>query len=322
MKKIITLTIGILLFLNGLLAAQSDYSFVKKTHSFRGEGNETLYLDHYSAKEKISNQPTPCIIFVFGGAFARGSRDVPKYMPYFDYLVKNGYTVVSIDYRLGLKEASQQQGLSQEEFAGHFINAVDMAVEDLFDATNFVLEHASEWNIDKKQIIANGSSAGAVTVLQAEHAICNGTYNVLNKLPAGFNYAGIIAFAGGIFLPEGDIYWQNHPCPIMMFHGDADLQVPFDRLTYANMGLYGAKSIAETLDSNNYPYYFYQFENYGHEIASDPMQDNKEDVLWFLHTFVRDKKAYQVVKEQKEIGRPEVKKDFGFDDYVRGNFDR
>ncbi len=259
---------------------------------------------------------------MFGGAFARGSRDVPKYMPYFEYLVANGYTVVSIDYRLGLKEASQQQGLSQEQFAGAFINAVDMAVEDLFDATRYVLDHAYEWNIDKNCIIANGSSAGAVTVLQAEHAICNGTYNVMQKLPANFNYAGIISFAGGIFLPQGTLQWNKKPCPVMMFHGDADLQVPYDRLTYQSLGLYGAKSIAASLRYENYPYYFYKFENYGHEIASDPMQDNKEDVLWFLHTYIRDKKEYQVEKEQREIGRPEVNKDFGFDDYVRGNFDR
>lgn len=286
-----------------------DTAFIKTTHLFSVKGNESLYLDQYAAREQLA-QPAPCVIFVFGGAFARGSRDVPKYMPYFNYLVQNGYTVVSIDYRLGLKEASQQQGLSEEQFAGAFIHAVDMAVEDLFDATNFVLQHAQEWNIDTRHIVANGSSAGAVTVLQAEHAICNGTYQVADKLPAGFNYAGIISFAGAIFVSDGEVTWAKTPCPIMMLHGDADLQVPYDRLIFGNMGFYGAKSIAETLETANYPYYFYKFDNYGHEIASDPMQDNKEDVLWFLHTLVRDKKPYQVFKEQKEIGRPEVKKRF------------
>lgn len=76
------------------------------------------------------------------------------------------------------------------------------------------------------------------------------------------------------------------------------------------------------MDKNDYPYYFYKFDNYGHEIASDPMQQNKEDMLWFLNTFVKENKQYKVVKEQKEIGRPEMKKDYGFEDYVKGNFDR
>jgi len=161
-----------------------------------------------------------------------------------------------------------------------------------------------------------------VTVLQAEHAISNGTYDVANKLPAGFNYAGIISFAGAIFVPQGEVTWAKAPCPVMMLHGDADLQVPYDRLVFGDMGFYGAKSIAETLATSNYPYYFYQFVDYGHEIASDPMQDNKEDVLWFLHTLVRDQKPYQIYKEQKEIGRPERNKNFDFQDYVKGNFDR
>ncbi|MCD8193973.1 MAG: alpha/beta hydrolase [Tannerellaceae bacterium] len=307
------------LFLVCNLYAQDSFS--KSTYPFSVKEGQTLSLDLY-APAVTAATPSPCMIFVFGGAFARGSRDVPKYVPYFDYLVRNGYTVVSIDYRLGLKEASQQQGLGEEQFARYFIHAVDMAVEDLFDANRFVLDHATEWNIDTSHIVANGSSAGAVTVLQAAHAISTGTYNVAQKLPAGFNYAGIIAFAGAIFIPQGELQWGKIPSPIMMFHGDADLQVPYDRLVYGSMGLYGAKTIAATLDSCNYPYYFYKFNDYGHEIASDPMQDNKEDVLWFLHTFVRDKKSYKVYKEQQEIGRPEVKKDFGFQDYVKGNFDR
>lgn len=315
MKKI-TFLICFLVFACGLSAQDS---FVKTTYPFSVKDGQTLSLDLY-APAVTATEPTPCLIFVFGGAFARGSRDVPKYIPYFDYLVRNGYTVVSIDYRLGLKEASQQQGLSEEQFARSFINAVDMAVEDLFDATRFVIDHATAWNIDTSHIVANGSSAGAVTVLQAAHAISTGTYNVTQKLPAGFNYAGTIAFAGAIFIPQGELQWGQMPSPIMLFHGDADLQVPYDRLVYGSMEFYGAKTIAETLDTGNYPYYFYKFDNYGHEIASDPMQNNKEDILWFLHTFIRDKKQYKVCKEQREIGRPEVKKDFGFQDYVQGNF--
>lgn len=322
MKKNAFFTICLLLVCTIQSYAQTEYSFVKTTYPFSVKDGQTLSLDLYKSGETVTGEPTPCIIFMFGGAFARGSRDVPKYMPYFDYLVQNGYTVVSIDYRLGLKDAAQQPGLNEEQFAGYFVHAVDIAVEDLFDATRFVLDHATEWNIDPAQIIANGSSAGAVTVLQAEYAICNNTYNVAQKLPAGFNYAGIIAFAGAIFVDQGTLVWGNAPCPIMMLHGDADLQVPYDRLVYGSMGFYGAKSISESLAPADYPYYFYKFVNYGHEIASDPMQEDKEDVLWFLHTLVRDGKKYQIYKEQKEIGRPEAKKDFTFQDYVMGNFAR
>ena len=48
------------------------------------------------------------------------------------------------------------------------------AVEDFYDATGFVINQSSDWNIDVEQIVASGSSAGAITVLQAEYDLCNG----------------------------------------------------------------------------------------------------------------------------------------------------
>lgn len=87
------------------------------------------------------------------------------------------------------------------------------------------------------------------------------------------------------------------------------------------MGFYGAKSISDGLAALNYPYYFYKFDDYGHQIASDPIRENKEDVLWFLTTMVKEKKPYMIFREQKEIGRPVVpNKNFGIPDYVKGNF--
>ena len=46
----------------------------------------------------------PCMMFVFGGGFVGGQRDNELYTTYFDFLTSNGYDVVSIDYRLGLKK--------------------------------------------------------------------------------------------------------------------------------------------------------------------------------------------------------------------------
>lgn len=223
MKKATVLFVCLLWLANVGIYAQNEYFFDKTTYSYSVKGDQTLYLDRYSSPLSVATDRTPCIIFMFGGAFARGTRDMDKYIPYFDYMVRQGYTVISIDYRLGLKGVEQDKELNEEGFVRRFIYSVDMAVEDLFDATQYVLDHAEEWNIDPDAITINGSSAGAVTVLQAEHAICNGTHHVATKLPAGFNYAGVIAFAGAIFVPDGGLIWAKAPCPIMMFHGDADL---------------------------------------------------------------------------------------------------
>ncbi|MDR1524506.1 MAG: alpha/beta hydrolase, partial [Tannerella sp.] len=43
-------------------------------------------------------------------------------------------------------------------------SSIHMAVEDLFDATGYVITHAAEWQIDPGKIISCGSSAGAITV--------------------------------------------------------------------------------------------------------------------------------------------------------------
>lgn len=79
------------------------------------------------------------MIFVFGGAFISGTRDAESYRPFFEYMAREqGYTVVSIDYRLGLKEPLAAGKLSPETFPQLLPQTVLMAVEDLYDATSFV----------------------------------------------------------------------------------------------------------------------------------------------------------------------------------------
>lgn len=317
MKRTILFVLAFCLAGTLFAQAQPCDSFEKKTYAFAVKDGQTLSMDVYTPV--IRAEKTPCVLFVFGGAFARGARDVEKYIPYFDYLVSNGFAVVSIDYRLGLKGVEQELDMSQAQFVARFVRTVDMAVEDLFDATNHILKHAEHWNIDPSMIVLNGSSAGAVTVLQGEYALVNRTMSS-SRLPADFRYAGVISFAGAVFLTEGDISWDRKPCPVMICHGDADLQVPYHALQYEGAGLYGAHYLAETLAAKDYPYYFLKFTDYGHEIASNPMQDNREDVLFFLNHFVKEGKQYQIESEQKLIGKPQAKKDFTFQDYVMGNF--
>ncbi|MCC8089309.1 MAG: alpha/beta hydrolase [Rikenellaceae bacterium] len=314
MKKITLFTFVFLLSVQAVFSQ----SFIKETYQFAEKDGQKLYLDRYYSQEFSDN--IPCILFMFGGAFARGARDVEKYIPYFDYFVEQGFSVVSIDYRLGLKDVDFQN-MNEEQFIERFIHTIDMAVEDMFDATNYILQNADKWNIDKNMIIANGSSAGAVTVLQGEYALRNSTWSS-GKLPTDFTYAGVIAFAGAIFTTDGPLKWNTPPSPIMMFHGDADIQVPYGALEFENFGFYGASVISEELENNNYPFWFYSFQNYGHEIASDPMQNNKEDVLSFINQFIYNNQQYMIRTNLKQIGKPEAEKKFDLFDYVRGNFDR
>lgn len=77
-----------------------------ETFVYSVKGGDSLRLDRYACTSAAAvGKPAPCLLFVFGGAFVSGTRDAETYRPFFEYMAREaGYTVVSIDYRLGLKE--------------------------------------------------------------------------------------------------------------------------------------------------------------------------------------------------------------------------
>lgn len=288
----------------------------KETYTYSLKGTDTLRLDKYDLPSV--SQMRPCIIFMFGGGFVSGNHDSKEYIDYFNHLVDKGFTVVSIEYRLGMK------GLNTTDLmrvVALLNNSISMAVEDLFDATAFVVDHAKEWNIDKNKIIANGSSAGAVSVLHGAYAISN-DMEVVKKLPSNFNYAGIISFAGAIFSTNGDLEWKKSPAPIQMFHGDADSNVPYDKIVLDKYGFYGSKYIADQLHEMNSPYYFHVVRDAGHELAGRPMTSDLSEIESFLDKHVLKKQPLIIRTGEIQIGKPEVKKVFELTDYIKSNFGR
>lgn len=310
MKRIFLLLFS-LACITSVLFAQGN-AVNKTTEFYSVKGVDTLRLDRYDMLSPDSKLK-PCLIYVFGGGFVGGVRESESYDKFFNNLLHQGYMVISIDYRLGLKGVKDPS-----QFPVALANSIAMATEDLVDATRYVLDNATKWNIDPEAIVACGSSAGAITVLQAEYALCN--KDVLSKkLPADFNYAGVIAFAGAVFSPSGDLKWTGKPAPMQLFHGDADNQVPFDKIQIMNAGLYGSKHIAGQLDAHQYPYYFYKVENAAHEIASIPMTYNLNEINAFLEQFVKGKSQLILNTSVQQIGKPEMKKDFGLMDYIEAN---
>lgn len=317
MKKTFILTLFFATLICSNLLANNDIQ--KQTYIYSIKGTDTMRLDKYSLPS--ISETKPCIIFMFGGGFSSGKRDGKSYLKYFKSLAEKGYTVISIDYRLGMKgikNNANNSGIDPMRFAAALNNSISMAVEDLFDATAYVVDHAKEWNIDSDMIIANGSSAGAVSVLQGEYAICNKA-EAAKKLPKGFNYAGIISFAGAIFSKDGDLVWEILPAPMQMFHGDADRNVPYDKIEFSKYGLYGSKHISEQLDAANSTYYFYDIINAAHEISETPMTNNLEEIDSFINKFVIEKRPLKIHSEVEQIGKAEMKKDFDMTDYIKAN---
>lgn len=290
----------------------------KRTYLYAVKDADSLYLDHYPSP--AAEGVRPCMIFVFGGGFVGGTRDNAEYLPYFDYLTRKGYDVVSIDYRLGLKPLrGVDRKISTREMVGLFNNAVSIAVEDLFSATLFVLDNADEWKIDTDMIVTCGSSAGAITVLQAENSVCNRTAAAA-VLPAGFNYAGVISFAGAIFSVSGAPKWESEPAPVMFFHGNADNQVPFEKASLLGVGFYGSKFIFDRFEKHDWPCWFYTLDYQDHAMAVTPMDDNRTEIMTFLDDFVRDRRRMTIMTEVRSDEFPPRNTKFKVMDYVKANY--
>jgi hypothetical protein len=303
MNKLIAAAL-LLLCNKGYSQARFQDSIAKQTFIYSVRDSSTLRLDAYS-KSNFPGQAQrlrvqarrPCVIFVFGGAFIGGQRDDTIYRAYFDSLAEHNYIVLSISYRLGLKGVTH---LSKFNVAP-LRKAIDLAVEDVYDATVWAINHSHLLDIDTSKIILCGSSSGAITVLESDFYKRNHKA-IAQKLPANFHYAGVIAFSGAILTFDGSLKYQSAPAPTLLFHGTADKIVPYCKIRLFNKGFYGSSSIATTFRKNDYPFYVYREEGRGHETAVLPMYQNIPDILCFLDRFVMQRRHLQIDVLYRDLG--------------------
>lgn len=332
---------GLFLALSGS-SVKAQQRAVKETYLYSIKGTDSLFLDRYypgSDTAALANGKHPCLIFVFGGGFFTGNRDNSLYTSYYNWLVEKGFNVIAIDYRLGLKPLLEMQkaGGDKKQKMGPvtlinlMFHSINIAVEDFFDATNFVLSHAKAWNIDTSLVISSGSSAGAITVLQGEYYRTNSrtnykqnkktaNYALAKKLPNNFDYAGVIAFAGAIANKRGKIEWKGVPPPIQMFHGNADSNVPYDKMATILGGLYGSKFIADELTRMNAPHYLFTVDNAPHSIAVSPMNIYRDQISEFIHNMVIADEPLMIDETVKIANEPPKRKKFGIKAYIKANF--
>ena len=272
----------LLLILSGaLLRAQERPAAPDTTLCFAHRDTCDLLLDFYAAAPGAGpcadSLSKPVIIHIFGGAFAMGQRNQPDDQIWFRQLADAGYHVAAIDYRLGMKEVQAPSRLGMLPLLR---NAIQMAVDDLFAATLYLLDEAGTLGIDSDRIVVSGSSAGAMTALQAEWEICNGM-EPARVLPGWFNYAGIMAFSGAVFSMEGSIRFPQRPCPVLLLHGTADRIVPYGQISLLGNQFAGSSALAKKLKTAGANFQIYRFEDAGHEIAAT-MRHNLPEELRFL----------------------------------------
>ncbi len=248
-----------------LFAEPTDDIKPDNTVLYARKDGENLFMDIYEpAEDKAveNGKHKPTLIHIFGGGFKEGSRHQEWLRPWFRQMNSLGFRMISIDYRLGLKDV---KGVSAVEFAVLLDKAIDMAVEDLYSATLYLLAHRDELGIDPYDLVLTGSSAGAITAQQAEWEICERS-RLASVLPKGFNYRGVMAFAGAV-LVEGNLQYANTPCPMMMFHGTEDELVPYDKIESAGVSFCGANSIKPAAEEAGGVVRIYRFPGINHAVA-------------------------------------------------------
>lgn len=255
---------------------------------------------------------------MFGGGFYTGSRSKDSYTDYFDFLNRQGYGVLSIDYRLRLKGLENAEKPSVKEMVALLTHSVDIAVEDLYHATAFLLEHAGELGVDPGRILVCGSSAGAISVLTGQWGLAR--RRARGILPHGFDYAGVISFAGAIYSTQGAPKDYSPSCPVMLLHGSADSNVPYRKLALGKIGFYGPEYLVGQMDKTKTPYYWCDFEDFDHKIAVTPMVSNHEQITYFLKNYVEKGAKLQITEDIRDLDRPARKGRIGIMDYVRSNF--
>ena len=83
-------------------------------------------------------KPFPLVVWIHGGAWLMGSKDWNNAQ----YLVRHGYAIASVDYRMTTEGAFPVQ------------------IQDCNEALNFIVAHAREIGVDGKRLVVAGGSAG------------------------------------------------------------------------------------------------------------------------------------------------------------------
>ncbi len=271
-----------------------------ETHTYILKEGKKLELDIYiPTDDTVSNRPL--VLYMHGGGFQEGQRDSKSIVKFCNRLAGYGYVVASMSYRLTRKNQPGAFGCDcpavekQKTFAA--------AVDDIQDATSFLIENQESFDIDPHKIILAGSSAGAEAVLIAAYE----PPVIYDSEPIA--YAGVIGMAGAI--PDTSKINKISAVPSLFFHGTDDNLVPYataphhycaeDRPGY--LVLHGSHTLAKKLHELDVPYWLHTTCGAGHEMASRPMTAYFHEIVDFCYNFVLNKNGefrHTIVKGKEQ----------------------
>ena len=281
------------------IASQADMTTVE----FVVRDSKPILMDIYQFKDQDTDGRRPVFLYAFGGAWAMGSRVDALCNPLYDHLCEKGWVCVAIDYRLGSARGRDGKPLiTPPEGYNAFQYSIDIGVEDIYAATNWLISHADEYNIDPEKIVISGSSAGAINSMNAEYYLCSGHKIARENLPADFNYAGVVPMAGAVYLTsdsDTELKWEKAPCPMCFFHGSDDPTVTFDMENNPGRHGFGPSYISKQLDAMDVPYMLYEYYGGDHVMALLPLKWFWNEIDSFLDRIVIDGQNIKVHAVEK-----------------------
>jgi acetyl esterase/lipase len=225
-------------------------------------GERSLRLDLYQPADL--KMPVPALVFIHGGAWSGGSRDIYKY--YTVRFARRGYVAATISYRLS-REAP-----------------FPAAVEDAKCAIRWLRANAAKYRVDAGKIAVVGGSAGGHLAMMAGYSPDvpelegkGGHAGVSSQVAAVVDFYGpydltvpfartngaVKAFLSGKTYEEAaELFWQASPAkylkagapPTLIFHGTIDEVVPVDQ----------ADALARRLKELKAPFVYDRLEGWPH----------------------------------------------------------
>jgi len=244
---------------------------------YKTVGKRELQFDMYYP-EAGASRPCPVIVYTHGGGWAAGSRFGAAsggFAPLIKELIKKGFCIVSVDYRLYRKGGS--------------VRMRDCVI-DSKDALRYLVKNADSLNLDPKQVFVFGDSAGGHIAqmllltppasLVGDASLAKVNYQVVAGLswygPCGFEKQSLFnhddrpdfrdRFAPRIvgderLTPEAKLrlyremspinYLKKNSPPLLMIQGDKDTTIPVKHAHHMAMRAKQVQAPVETLIIQN-----------------------------------------------------------------------
>jgi predicted esterase len=282
MKKTFLILIVVLFLANLQVYSQTfcqnskaDYSagksenYVYKEYSNKKGEKKKLHLELVQPNDKLPYKKRPLIIGLHGSGFINTCIFEACYLKYKDvltkYFIPQGFVVASIEYRLSSPFALDPPEIKDDKLKeAHY-----KAVQDARQAIQFIFENADKMGFDKDNVFLIGTSAGAITALNAafldNEEVPKDLLEKNGQLVKREKIKGVISISGAIYdlsyLDNGD------KIPLMIVHGKKDFIVPIDKGFYLKMKhltpVYGGRAIFEQAQLKGLPVTGF-FYDYGH----------------------------------------------------------